>query len=307
MTPAGRISGLNAFGILLAIALSTAQYGCHSQGSTAPSSSATLFGSDALAVLLSEGNYVKVKPGSFLMGAAPEETDASADERPQHRVTITKEFEIGRTEVTQKQWQAVMGSNPSVFKGPDLPVINISWNDVQDFLRILQEADDKHRYRMPTEAEWEYACRAGSTGPYAGEESMPVASNARANRTAFKELAARQQERQSAMRERLKESAWFEANSQNRPHAVAMLKPNAWGLHDMHGNVWEWVADWHDRRAYGKNPAEDPKGPAEGQSRVQRGGSWQSTADACRAAHRNAALPVERNHLTGFRLVRVKK
>jgi formylglycine-generating enzyme required for sulfatase activity len=292
---------------MLAMTVIAAQYGCHSPGPTTASPSATLFGRDALAMLLSEGNYVKIKPGSFLMGAAPDESAAGADERPQHRVTITREFEIGRTEVTQKQWQAVMGSNPSVFKGPDLPVINISWNDVQDFLKTLQAVDEKHLYRMPTEAEWEYACRAGSAGPYAGEEAMPVASNTRANRKALKEFAARRQERQNAMIEQLKESAWFEASSQNRPHAVAMRKPNAWGLHDMHGNVWEWSADWYDRRAYGKNPVDDPKGPAEGQSKVQRGGSWQSPADACRAARRNSALPVERNHLTGFRLVRVKK
>ncbi len=237
---------------------------------------------NALATLIGDAGYVRIEPGDFLMGSPKEEIaivgaerEISYRERPQHPVVITRAFEIGKYEVTQRQWEAVMGSNPSAFKGIELPVTNVSWNDVQEFLTRLQPLDGKHNYRLPTEAEWEMACRAGSAG----------------------EVAA----------ELLQEIAWFDANSLSRPHPVGRLKPNTWGLFDMQGNVSEWIHDWYDRDYYRTSPAEDPSGPPAGQSKVHRGGSWQSGTWQCRAAARGYSLPAERNHLTGFRLVRVKQ
>ncbi|MGH9843706.1 MAG: formylglycine-generating enzyme family protein [Blastocatellia bacterium] len=237
---------------------------------------------NAIATLIGDAGYVRIEPGDFLMGAPKEETaiagaerETGFRERPRHRVAITRAFEIGKYEVTQRQWEAVMGSNPSAFKGIELPVTNVSWNDVQEFLTRLQPLDGKHRYRLPTEAEWEMASRADGTGETSADA--------------------------------LQETAWFDANSLSRPHPVGRLKPNAWGLHDMQGNVWEWVEDWYDRYYYKTSPAEDPSGPPAGQSKVQRGGSWQSGAWQCRPAARGYSLPAERNHLTGFRLVRVKQ
>lgn len=232
-----------------------------------------------IAALTGDSNFVRIEPGGFLMGSPKDETGADRDanlrQRPQHQVAITRAFEIGKFEVTQRQWEAVMGSNPSAFKGVELPVTNVSWNDVQEFLTRLQPLDNKHSYRLPTEAEWEMACRAGGGGEVAGDA--------------------------------LQETAWFDANSLSRPHPVGRLKPNARGLYDMQGNVGEWVRDWYDRDFYKTSPAEDPQGPSAGQSKVHRGGSWQSGAGQCRPAARGYSLPAERNHLTGFRLARVKQ
>jgi formylglycine-generating enzyme required for sulfatase activity len=236
----------------------------------------------AIATLRSDSNFVRIEPGGFLMGSPkePEKVadtgrDAERHRESQHPVTITIAFEIGKFEVTQRQWEAVMESNPSAFKGVELPVTNVSWNDVQEFLAKLQALDTKHRYRLPTEAEWELACRAGGASE-PGAEALPAI-------------------------------AWFDANAFNRPHPVGRLKPNAWGLFDMQGNVGEWVQDWYGRDYYKHSPAENPPGPSAGQSKVHRGGNWQSGAGQCRAAARGHSLPAERNHLTGFRLARVKK
>src|SRR6185295_12837821 len=128
-----------------------------------------------------------------------------------HKVRITRQFEIGKYEVTQEQWQAVMGDNPSNFKGANLPVEKVSWNDAQDFLLKLN-ARDGYTYRLPTEAEWEYACRAGSMGDFAGE---------------------------------LDDVAWYDKNSGSKTHPVGQKRPNVWGLYDMHGNVSEWCSDWY--------------------------------------------------------------
>ncbi len=236
----------------------------------------------ALRALRGEAGYVRIAPGAFLMGAPESEPRArrAQQEAPSHRVVLTCPFEIGRFEVTQRQWEAVMNANPSAFKGPELPVTNVSWKDVQEFLHRLNRLDPEYAYRLPTEAEWEYACRAG------GSEAA---------------------ESEAALEASLRQRAWYEANSLNRPHAVAQLQPNGWGLYDMQGNVWEWVEDWYDLNYYRRSPPENPPGPPTGQSRVLRGGSWQSTAQQCRATARNASLPVERNNLTGFRLVRVPR
>src|SRR5215469_17459981 len=176
--------------------------------------------------------FVNIAPGEFMMGCSVGDIDCNDDERPIHRVQITKPFEIGKYEVTQAQWQAVMGSNPSTIKGDDHPVETVSKNDAHDFLAKLNAKNDGYKYRLPTEAEWEYAARAGSTGP----------------RTAS-----------------LDEIAWYADNSGDETHPVGTKKPNAWGLYDMLGNVREWVEDVYTRDYYGNSPAADPTGPQPGQ------------------------------------------
>jgi len=148
--------------------------------------------------------FVKIVPGEFLMGCSESDTDCDADEKPPHRVQITKGFEIGKYEVTQAQWQAVMGSNPSTIKGDDHPVETVSKNEVHDFLARLNAVNDGYRYRLPTEAEWEYAARAGNS------TAQPAS---------------------------LDEVAWYAANSDDETHPVGQKKPNAWGLYDMLGSV----------------------------------------------------------------------
>jgi len=194
-------------------------------------------------VLIAQNNetaiqFVKIAPGEFMMGCSTGDIDCNDDERPQHRVQITKPFEIGKYEVTQAQWQSVMGSNPSTSKGDDRPVETVSKNDVQEFVTKLNARNDGYQYRLPTEAEWEYAARAGSAEQYVGG--------------------------------RLDDIAWYAANSEDETHPVGKKKPNAWGVYDMEGNVREWVADWYARDYYSNSPAADPKGPAPGQ-RGQRG------------------------------------
>ena len=182
--------------------------------------------------------FVWIDPGSFRMGS----DDKRADEKPAHTVTLSKGFYLQTTEVTQRQWEAVMGTNRSHFKGPDRPVERVSWQDAQEFLKKLNAKEKDSRYRLPSEAEWEYACRAG--GPEPDE-----AAN-------------------------LDEVAWWAKNSSDATHPVGQKKPNAWGLFDMRGNVWEWVEDWYDSGAYAKSRQLDPTGPGSGVRRVVRGGSW---------------------------------
>ncbi len=308
---------------------------------TACKSSSATSGSDAIDSLLSQDNYVKIKAGNFLMGS-PEPTEPEmytnkiiGRERPQHRVLITQAFEMGRYEVTQRQWEAVMGNNPSSFKGPDLPVTNVSWYDTQEFLKRLGPLDDQYDYRLPTEAEWEYACRAGSTGHFSGEEMKIEKTDKSSKDKGGKDKKGKTAEPRKTLEERLAEEhldmildikkahkskyesedfqknlpqiGWYKNNSQNRPHAVGKLKPNAWGLYDMHGNVWEWCQDWFEFGYYKESPAENPQGPTTGTAKINRGGSWQIPAFLCRSAVRGYDTPNERNHVIGFRLARVKK
>jgi formylglycine-generating enzyme required for sulfatase activity len=212
--------------------------------------------------------FVQIPAGEFLMGSE----NGDGDEKPPHRVRISQWFEMGQYEVTQAMWQAVMGSNPSNFKGQDLPIENVSWDEVQGFISRLNARNDGYVYRLPTEAEWEYACRAGTTGDYAGS---------------------------------LDAMAWYSSNSGSRTHPVGQKQPNAWGLYDMHGNVWEWCQDWYG--GYPTGAVTDPKGAESGSGRVTRGGSWINSAANCRSALRGISSPGYRFIYLGFRLVRTAK
>lgn len=173
--------------------------------------------------------FVKITPGEFMMGCSAGDEACLADEKPAHRVRLTRTFEIGKYEVTQAQWQAVMGSNPSAMIGTELPVESISKGEAQDFLNRLNGLNDSYRYRLPSEAEWEYAARAGGSERYAGT---------------------------------LDEIAWYAENSLDETHPVGRKKPNAWGLYDMEGNVREWVQDFYSATYYSVSPPDDPTGPA---------------------------------------------
>jgi formylglycine-generating enzyme required for sulfatase activity len=183
-------------------------------------------------------------------------TTGSSDEKPLHSVTISKGFYMGKFEVTQKEWVAIMGSNPSYFEGDNRPVERVSWNDVQEFIKKLNAKEGGDKYRLPTEAEWEYACRAGSNGKWHFGDNE----------------------------NQLGDYAWYTANSGNETKPVGQKKPNAFGLHDMHGNVWEWCQDWYGKDYYGNSPKTDPTGPSSGSYRVYRGGSWPDTAPDARCA-----------------------
>jgi formylglycine-generating enzyme required for sulfatase activity len=218
--------------------------------------------------------FVLIPSGSFTMGADKNFEDASDNETPQHRVRISQSFYLGKYEVTQAQWEAVMGNNPSKFRGRSNPVERVSWNDVQEFIRRLNERAGHARYRLPTEAEWEYAARAGTTDAYSfGDDAYYLGRY-----------------------------AWHDGNSGEETHPVGRKRPNAWGLYDMHGNVWEWVQDWYGERYYSHSPGVDPKGPPSGSYRVERGGGWDYSARFCRAAYRYGITPNSRVGNFGFRL-----
>jgi len=237
-----------------------------------------------LTALLDGSGMVRIPAGEFQMGSPAGE----ADEAPVHRVRIGQDFEIGKFEVTQAQWETAMldphagagavrttpegvtvGSNPSHFKGPSLPVESVSWDDIRAFLARLNARDRDHIYRLPTEAEWEYACKDGAAG-----------------------LAAR---------------AWYKDNSEDRTQPVGGKQPNARGIYDTLGNVAEWVQDWYKVDYYAESPAADPQGPASGSYRVFRGGSWLDPAKYCRVTARNFEFPVSRLHNVGFRIVRTAR
>ena len=201
--------------------------------------------------------FVKLPAGEFMMGCAPSDAACDSNEKPLHKVTITRPFEMGKYEVTQAQWQAVMGTNPSKFKGPDLPVENISWRLTQEFMQKMNDRKDGYKYRLPTEAEWEYAAKAGHSSASAS----------------------------------LEDEAWYEKNSNGKTQPVGMKRPNAWGLFDMRGNVWEWVQDWFGKTYYASSPATDPPGPPSGVFRVARGGSWSDVAEVTRVTMRSVAEP----------------
>ena len=222
-----------------------------------------------------------VKAGTFMMGATPEMRSddlegivACSDEFPVHKVTLTKDYYMGETQVTQALWQAVMGENPSEFKGDDQrPVESVSWNDCQDFIEQLNRITGEH-FRLPTEAEWEFAARSGNESKgcrYAGSNDLD-------------------------------EVAWYDGNSNSQTHQVATKQPNELGLYDMSGNVWEWCADWFGKDYYQSSPEVDPQGPASGPFRVLRGGSWSDFAWLCRLSLRSVNDPEFRCIDFGLRL-----
>jgi formylglycine-generating enzyme required for sulfatase activity len=206
--------------------------------------------------------------GAFQMGS-----DDYDREKPIHRVTLSPFF-IGKYPVTQAQWRAVMNTDPSDFKGADLPVESVSWEDAVKFCQRLGQRAN-HQYRLPTEAEWEYACRAGSTGKWCFGEDEGL----------------------------LEQYAWYYKNSGNQTRPVGQKQPNQFGLYDLHGNVWEWCQDWYDAEYYGKSPERDPQGPDKGTYRVLRGGSWGYLSDYCRSAYRNYFEPGDRFNIIGLRVV----
>jgi formylglycine-generating enzyme required for sulfatase activity len=226
---------------------------------------------------------VLIPKGTFMMGSPIEEEGADDDEE-QHQVTISKDYYLGVTEVTQGQYEKVMGTNPSHFQKRVIrksdssmyPVESVSWKDAVEFCKKLSELPEEKKagrvYRLPTEAEWEYACRAGSKTAYSfGADSRSLG-----------------------------DYAWFGGNSGQQTHPVGEKKANAWGLYDMHGNVWEWCSDWYG--VYPKGSVSDPSGPSEGSGRVLRGGSWYLGAADCRSAFRIRRGPSLRLNDGGFRV-----
>jgi formylglycine-generating enzyme required for sulfatase activity len=234
--------------------------------------------------------FVLIPAGTFQMGSNDNDGEAAANEKPRHPVTISKPFYLGKYEVTQAQWEAVMGSSPYTLprsnpyyslpgmagrlNKPTNPA-TVSWNDAQEFIKRLNQKEGHTRYRLPTEAEWEYAARAGTTTAYSFGED------------------ARQ----------LRHYAWFgEDFASGSTHPVGQKEPNGWGLYDVHGNVWEWVQDWYDERYYANNPSVDPKGPQSGSKHVVRGGSWHQTSTSWRSAFRREYEADYRGISIGFRL-----
>ena len=227
-----------------------------------------------------------IPPGTFMMGSDKNNPDTRPDEVPVHQVTITRGFLLGRTEVTQSQWLSIMGTDPSIFKGMNNPVENVSWFDAIEYcnalssladLPLVYEIDDNKNvkimrttgYRLPTEAEWEYACRAG------------------VNRSRYGPINS---------------IAWYSENSQNKTHPVGTKDPNPWNVYDMLGNVFEWVQDWYSR--YAPNRQIDPDGGVGGSYRVFRGGSWNDVARFVRAGYRGIAESGRRSYGLGFRICR---
>lgn len=222
-------------------------------------------------------------PGKFDMGSpAPWILEVSdwlfvvggeeghSDLETRHRVSLTRGFWIAKTETTQAQWEGMMEANPGHFKGDEFPVEKVSWKDVQKWLEKMNlehPLPEGWRWDLPTEAQWEYACRAGRGGEYGGWK--------------------------------LDEVGWYDRNSGGQTHPVGGKRANDWGIHDMHGNVWEWCRDWFD--VYATGSARDPSGPVAGLVRVHRGGSWKNAAVHGRAAYRNNDTPGTRLHNLGFR------
>jgi formylglycine-generating enzyme required for sulfatase activity len=242
---------------------------------------------------------VLIPPGEYEMGSTPEEVareleegkihkmpqwyfDRIPPEAPRHHVRITKPFYLGMYPVTQAEYEKVMGVNPSATKlaGKDTsrhPVERLNWDEAMEFCHKLStmpsEQAAAHSYRLPTEAQWEYACRAGTTTRwYTGDDEAEVM-----------------------------DAAWFYTNAQGMEHPVGEKKPNAWGLYDMHGNVWQWCQDWYDKDYYVKSPADDPAGPPDGSERVRRGGGWDGMAGIGRSACRFSREPAGKISGLSFR------
>ena len=216
---------------------------------------------------------VAVQGGTFTMGATSEQgSDAGSSERPAHRVTLSNYY-IGQTEVTQALWQAVMGRNPSKWKGSNLPVEQVSWNDCQQFITKLNQLTGR-KFRLPTEAEWEYAARGGNKSrgyKYAGSNDIGSV-------------------------------AWYSDNSGKKTHPVGQKQANELGIYDMSGNVYEWCQDWYDKGYYSKSPSNNPCNNISASQRVYRGGCWERDAWYCRVAKRSCCVPDDSDNGLGLRL-----
>ena len=216
-------------------------------------------------------NMMLVKAGTFTMGATPEQENPNDDESPAHQVTLTHDYYLGETEVTQALWMAVMGDNPSHFTGDNLPVEQVSWNDCQEFIRQLNASTGLH-FRLPSEAEWEFAARGGNNSrgyQYVGGNDPS-------------------------------DAAWYSDISNYETHPVKAKRPNELGLYDMAGNVWEWCQDGYG--PYGSTPQTDPSGPTNASYCVDRGGSWFNDAWSCRVSKRGYYWPDNCNYTLGLRL-----
>ncbi len=223
-----------------------------------------------------EANMVLVEGGTFTMGCTEEQGNCEDNEKPAHAVTLSS-FRIGKYEVTQEEWELVMGDNPSTFHGPRRPVEDISWEDAQEFIRKLNKLSGK-QYRLPTEAEWEYAARGGRLSKghlFSGGNDLDSVG-------------------------------WYNDNATEQTHKVGQKLPNELGLYDMSGNVWEWCSDWYDGKYYAVSPDNNPQGPDKQgpDARVLRGGSWFINARSCRLLYRSRLwTPGYRSEDCGFRLV----
>ena len=230
---------------------------------------------DNISISVKDGisiDMVRVEAGTFTMGATPEMEDPNSDEKPTHQVTLTNDYYIGKYEVTQALWKAVMENNPSGFKGDNLPVENVSWNDCQEFLSKLNSITGK-TFRLPTESEWEYAARGGKKGggyQYSGSN-------------------------------KLSDVAWYYKNSKKKTHPVGLKQANELGIYDMSGNVWEWCQDWYDK--YSSSSQINPIGTTSGSCRVFRGGCWDYGDRFCRSSYRYINTPGYRDNILGLRLV----
>ncbi|MDP2218119.1 MAG: formylglycine-generating enzyme family protein [Methanolobus sp.] len=224
--------------------------------------------------------FVLIPAGEFCMGSLSDEKNWYRNERPLHKVSIMDDFFLGRYEVTQQQWTDIMGINPSRASGDDRPVDKISWNEAQEFIRRLNEKEVTDKYRLPTEAEWEYACRAGTTSRYSfGDDEV-----------------------------QLSDYGWYGENESTGTFPVGQKKPNPWGLYDMHGNLWEWVRDrYHE--SYEGAPADGSAWEETADNAkvlyVLRGGSWITSAVGCRSASRYYYSPDgRRSRRIGVRIVK---
>ena len=237
--------------------------------------SSVVSGSNVISIPVKNGitiDMVKVEAGTFMMGATSEMQDPFDDEKPVHQVTLTNDYYMGKYEVTQALWQAVMGSNPSKFKGDDFPVEQVSWNDCQEFISKLNYLTGK-KFRLPTEAEWEYAARGGKKSrgyQYSGSSNIS-------------------------------DVAWYTDNNGSNTRPVGTKQSNELGLYDMTGNVWEWCQDWYG--SYVNSSQTNPTGAVSGSYHVRRGGSWNYVARNCRLSQRHNGIPDFRIYYLGLRLV----
>ena len=252
-----------------AVASSSSNTSGYSSGSSSMAS-----GSNTISISVKDGisiDMVKVEAGTFMMGATSEMKDPYSDEKPVHQVTLTNDYYMGKYEVTQALWQAVMGSNPSNFKGDNLPVETVNWNDCQEFISKLNSLTGR-KFRLPTEAEWEYAARGGKKSrgyQYSGSR-------------------------------KISDVAWYEGNSRSKTHPVGRKQANELGIYDMSGNVWEWCSDWYG--SYSSSSQTNPMGSDSGAKRVRRGGSWCYIARICRSSYRYGDAPDCRGLYLGLRL-----